>query len=952
MLQIFMALNLIQAADPRRVVLDAERLLERGSARVASVARPNAMAADPSDRSGLLVAATLARLHDDHAAAAIAYRRILALDSTDRTALYARLGLAESDGVHRSLELAASGFERVAAEAARVRDPSVQAEALIGLALARSRTHPIDSALALLRSAERLIVKSDDALQARLRCVRGPLRVAAGVPGGEEDARLGLASARRAGSRRLQALCWRALGDYMFANVDDPVSAEPYDSAEALQERADDRSGLAETLLASGIDHLSFFKDELAKADFVRARELAVASGSRFAEGWSRLMLGRIVARTGDYPSAAIEYTAAESLLVLVGDRTRLVELRRAQGFAALGLGRLDAAESAMRSAKANADSLGNVLLGFAGQNGVMVTLAARGRWSAAQDAHLELVAFARKHHLEALLPGLRYGRGLIALRLGHLDLAEREFRSYLRPDHAEGAFARYVSRSRLAEVHLERGRVDLAERELVAANAELDSIRAGLSDTALRTFVFQSGSQWEEPDYGLATVVAALARAGKLQPARRLVDQRRARELADRLVRAGPRAARPAPASLPGAGAVQVQLDSTLALVEYAGGLRGQPTTVFLTTRQGIVARVLSPLDSLTPDLARFVALLRAGEPADPLGRRLGAARRDPMLEAIPSSGTRLLIVPDGAVHAIPFDALLLPGGKPLLTRFAVASVPSAAVAADLSARRRAAGPARVLALGDPRFERELASSEDETRESYRSAFEAAGGLARLAASGAEARAAGRFAKGSVVLLRADASEANLKRMPLGQFSVIHFATHALVSDWSPARTALALAPGDGEDGFLGPSEIAGLRLSADLVVLSACRTAGGVVVGGEGLQGLTAPLLEAGARSVVATLWPVRDRQTARLMGSFYASIAGGAPVVEALRSAKLEAYRAGAPSGDWAAFTLVGDPSVRIRLEPAGTAWWPWALGIFAAALLGYGLVTRRRRMGEAA
>jgi hypothetical protein len=627
-----------------------------------------------------------------------------------------------------------------------------------------------------------------------------------------------------------------------------------------------------------------------------------------------------------------------------------MVELRRAQGFAALGLGRLDAAEAAMRSARAHADSLGSVLQSFATRNGVMVALAARGRWSAADAANRELQDFARHHQLEALLPGLRYGAGLIALRLGRLDRAEGEFRSYLRRGHPEGDFARYVARSRLAEVHLQRGSIDLAEREIVAANAELDSIRARLSDQDLRTFVFQSGSQWEEPDYGLATVVAALVRAGKLESARGLVEQRRARELTDRLVQTRP--GTPMPIAPVGTGVPQARGDSTMALVEYAGGLRGQPTTVFLTTHRGLVARVLDPLDSLAPDLIRFVALLRAGEPVDSLGRRLGAALLDPILGMIPASVTRLLIIPDGALHAIPFDALLLPGGQPLLTRFAVVSAPSAAVAYGLAARPHRPGLNRVLAFGDPRFERELAPSAGAAGDGYRSAFEASGGLLRLTGSGAEARAAARFGTGSVVLLRGEASEANLKRMPLRDFGVIHLATHALVSDWSPARTALALAPGGGEDGFLGPSEIAGLELSADLVVLSACRTAAGVVIGGEGLQGLTAPLLEAGARSVVATLWPVRDLQTARLMGSLYTALATGTTVAEALRSAKLEAYRAGAPPGEWAAFTLVGDPSVIVGLEPAGAAWWPWVLGAVVAVALGYGLVTRRRRMSEAA
>ena len=128
----------------------------------------------------------------------------------------------------------------------------------------------------------------------------------------------------------------------------------------------------------------------------------------------------------------------------------------------------------------------------------------------------------------------------------------------------------------------------------------------------------------------------------------------------------------------------------------------------------------------------------------------------------------------------------------------------------------------------------------------------------------------------------------------PLDRFRVIHLATHALVDETSLARTALALAPGEGEDGFLSPADLAGLKLDADLVVLSACRTAGGVAIAGEGMQGLTTPLVAAGARSVVATQWRVGDRSTVRLVADLYDGLARGLPVADALREAKLAAIR----------------------------------------------------------
>jgi CHAT domain-containing protein len=230
-------------------------------------------------------------------------------------------------------------------------------------------------------------------------------------------------------------------------------------------------------------------------------------------------------------------------------------------------------------------------------------------------------------------------------------------------------------------------------------------------------------------------------------------------------------------------------------------------------------------------------------------------------------------------------------------------------------------------------------------------------GGLPRLAGSGEEVRTVARYAGGgSEVRVRNEASEGWLKRAPLDRFRVIHLATHAVVDESSLSRTALALAPGEREDGFLSPADLAGLRLDADMVVLSACRTAGGVTVAGEGVQGLTTPLVSAGARSVVATQWRVGDRSTVRLVADFYDGLALGRPVAEALRVAKLAALERGAPPGEWAGFTVVGDPLARVALvmppdRDAGL--WPRIAGL--ALLLGaaaYWAVRRRGRKAERA
>ncbi|HYG67896.1 MAG TPA: CHAT domain-containing protein, partial [Anaeromyxobacteraceae bacterium] len=302
-------------------------------------------------------------------------------------------------------------------------------------------------------------------------------------------------------------------------------------------------------------------------------------------------------------------------------------------------------------------------------------------------------------------------------------------------------------------------------------------------------------------------------------------------------------------------------------------------------------------------------------------------------------------------------FDALRLTGGRYMAERYTVVTAPSTAVVAALWRRGRGASDEtpRILAFGDPTFANERsgngAAADDARR--FRDAFAERGGLVRLTGSGVEARSVAGFAPegAGLVRLRDEASEAFLKQSELDDFSIIHFATHALVDEASLARTALALAPGGGEDGFVAPGDLAALHLDADLVVLSACRTAGGVVLAGEGVRGLATPLLEAGARTVVATQWRVPDQSTVRLIDDFYAGLARGLPAGDALRGAKLAAMERGAPAGEWAAFTLVGDPLVRVALrQPSDAgAWGKWAAGASIVAgvlLVGLDLVRRRK------
>ena len=165
-------------------------------------------------------------------------------------------------------------------------------------------------------------------------------------------------------------------------------------------------------------------------------------------------------------------------------------------------------------------------------------------------------------------------------------------------------------------------------------------------------------------------------------------------------------------------------------------------------------------------------------------------------------------------------------------------------------------------------------------------------------------------------MLLAEAATESALKKQPLGQFRVLHFAVHGLVSTKFPDRSALLLYadPASNEDGFWQAREIARTELNAELVTLSACDVGSGLVVGEEGISNLVRPFLIAGARTVVANLWESNDDFSRGLMREFYSRLAAGMDKGRALQQAKLEMIRKYGQDASsprlWAGFIMVGE------------------------------------------
>ena len=150
-----------------------------------------------------------------------------------------------------------------------------------------------------------------------------------------------------------------------------------------------------------------------------------------------------------------------------------------------------------------------------------------------------------------------------------------------------------------------------------------------------------------------------------------------------------------------------------------------------------------------------------------------------------------------------------------------------------------------------------------------------------------------------------------------VARYRILHFATHGLLNSTHPELSGLVLSlvdsRGEAQNGFLRLQDVYQMRIDADLVVLSACQTALGKPVQGEGLVGLTRGFIHAGARQVLSSLWKVPDRATSELMKEVYrAMLVEGQPPGEALRTAQRKLLRTRPFDGpeSWAAFVLQGD------------------------------------------
>lgn len=445
---------------------------------------------------------------------------------------------------------------------------------------------------------------------------------------------------------------------------------------------------------------------------------------------------------------------------------------------------------------------------------------------------------------------------------------------------------------------------------------------------------------------------------------------------------------------------------DEGTILLEYLIG--DERSYLWLVTADGLITRELpgrQPLETLAREVYRAVTARRqqpeensaryferytsAEEQFCPRAGQLSRVLLEPLAGL--ANARRLLVVADGVLHNIPFDALPLPAADdkacrigadpptyvPLLTSFEVVNLPSFSSLALLRRINSSSAPPEqgiaiwadpVFESDDPRLTERLhdrpapareqdgaGASEAVPRQVGENFFEEHGPAPpRLMETEREAASIKQLAPaGATVLEGFEADRDSVLGRDLKDYRILHFATHGVVDSRHPLLSGLLLSTideqGRGRNGLLQLHDIYGLRLNAELVVLSACQTGLGKELPGEGFAGLTQGFLYAGSKSVVASLWHVEDNSSATLMKNFYEGLLeeGETPAV-ALRRAKLMMYRQEPRQSPyyWSAFVMQGEfrpPARRGYLFAPRSL---WAL-LVLPAFLAFWYLWRKRR-----
>ncbi len=521
-----------------------------------------------------------------------------------------------------------------------------------------------------------------------------------------------------------------------------------------------------------------------------------------------------------------------------------------------------------------------------------------QGQWHrAVLEFEKAVQAFQRQGFKEGEFAAtLRAGRAY--LHLGNDNAALFRFRRALdMAANLEDPMHLPTAHFAMAQYYEKKGDRFAARKELVTAVETIESTRLRLAHESQMSYFATQQEIYDE-------LIRLHLDAGEVQQAFEFVERSRARSLYEHLQRFRPAAQADSARfqTLPDLTEVQETLPADVAVLEYK--ILPNEVVIFAFDQTDVqVARQPIRMDSLRRQALNFLSVIGARDYAAFRARfrrrpqrtfEAGLTAGEKLYDLLVAPAHPLLqnrrlvyIVPDGILNYLPFAALTMPGDRPPSPRFwveeaAIAYAPSAALMRAELQRPSPIGKAyRLLALANPAGD--LRGAED------------------------EARFLQRLFQNAVVLKTADVSETAFRNVFGPKYGFLHFATHAVVDNVNPWSSYLLLGRStvaqstlrsggreqlEADDDVLTVQEILGFDFShVQLVVLSACETAGGRFFRGEGVFGLTQAFLQRGAQSVLTSLWKIDDRYTRKLIKIFYRRWRGaGTDFAHALRDAQL--------------------------------------------------------------
>lgn len=905
------------AVHPRTIANEALRAASTNSLDAWTRPWSARLRTNPRDRMALFANATAARLRYDQTLADSLYAQVIAHAPNDVISLQSQLSRTVTRVNTGRYTQANTQLQSIELSALRLGDTLTALEAILARAGVMARSQSASNVLSVIARGDSLNWTREPELDGAARCRKSAIYSRLGNRERARTlAREGYSIATRNDAPRLAASCLFVLAtDFARVGLTDSLR-EPLQTAIAMQEKAGDLAGLAASKQWAGYYLYTLGQIAYALPQLTEAWTASQKARTTNTSAWIALNRAGIAQSFYDAAGNTMWLARADSLMRAVDDLQGVVELNRMQAIRAHRAGDFVSAERFTRDAKLAADKSNEPLLQFSISAVMWEQAMQRGNLDAVAQITAQRRALISKHQLTGWETEVMADEAELALRRNQPQralLLLDKVRSTLHP--SQQRFIHTFEQQRALAL-LQMGDSHRAALSALAAAEAFDKWRATLSDESLRSLSVsaQRGLGWYT-----SSLIAGLADSGEVEIAFSLTERQRARSLRDRIALASKWSTAK---SLSTARGEQVPMavtdlqralpDNQTAVVMMTLGDENTRGTAFVLTKESLTAHPIPSVDSIAPRVRRLVSLLESNRDAGVESRALGSALIAPLLPQLERrSIKRLVFLPEGVLHRLPFAVLRLQDGRFLAERFEIAAAPSATVLAQLSMQSAKTSPEpRVLAYAD------ALSAPTRGRDSLidspllNSLFGMNSMLPRLGGARSEVAVVRTTFNDTDTREGSAATETSIKR-DAPSYDVLHFATHAIVDEWSGASAALALTPTDADDGLFDSSEIARLSLSASLVVLSACRTVGGEVIAGEGVRGLTTAFLQAGARSVVATAWRVNDRDVVPVVASFYQELARNQPTGAALRAAQLAAIKRNVSPSVWGAFTLVGDP-----------------------------------------